>query len=501
MIRISNLELETGADTCVLRAQVDCTDLDESFTLWYQLPASAAPFASAENGDPFLAALLLPAMSTGEPLELHAPVSPKLLKSVDQLQDIFSCWYDSLSKVPIHAPRREPDTMQASSQRLNGLFFSLGADSFYSLLRNVTQHPDDDETINGLIVVHGFDIPVGRQTSGTFTQVVESSRQVASKFGKEVLPVATNIRDVMDLYVPWGDVGHGAALASVGLALEGVFQKVRIAGGFSYNNLHPSGTHPLTDPLWSTEQLSFVHDGAEASRLDKFRFISQFPAALEALRICFNSSEARNCGHCEKCIRSMLALHVAGGLQRCTTLPHHIDVERVRQLKVGTEHQEVMLTELAQALGNSDEERALEAALRESLDKGKQNRRVKDTHFFVNTAWARRARGAMRDLDRVIPEREHVILVDDEQCRHLLGTVRRTTPFLERGGQYNGPPPDDETAISEMERLREAGVGFIAFAWPAFWWLDHYTGLHEYLVTNFRCTLENDRLRVFDLRI
>jgi hypothetical protein len=45
-----------------------------------------------------------------------------------------------------------------------------------------------------------------------------------------------------------------------------------------------------------------------------------------------------------------------------------------------------------------------------------------------------------------------------------------------------------------------AGAGFIVFAWPAFWWLDHYAGLHRHLRAHFRCVLENDRLVVFDLR-
>jgi hypothetical protein len=73
-------------------------------------------------------------------------------------------------------------------------------------------------------------------------------------------------------------------------------------------------------------------------------------------------------------------------------------------------------------------------------------------------------------------------------------------PFLERNGQFYGPPSDDATAISELERLRVAGASFIAFAWPAFWWLDYYSGLHQHLRSNFRCVLENDRVVLFDLR-
>ena len=44
------------------------------------------------------------------------------------------------------------------------------------------------------------------------------------------------------------------------------------------------------------------------------------------------------------------------------------------------------------------------------------------------------------------------------------------------------------------------GGHFLAFAWPAFWWLDYYAELHRYLRAEFRCMLENARTIVFDLR-
>jgi hypothetical protein len=68
------------------------------------------------------------------------------------------------------------------------------------------------------------------------------------------------------------------------------------------------------------------------------------------------------------------------------------------------------------------------------------------------------------------------------------------------GGQYGGPPPDDATAIRELERLRQSGASFMVFAWSAFWWLDYYAALRQQLRSAFRFVLENDRLVVFDLR-
>jgi hypothetical protein len=107
---------------------------------------------------------------------------------------------------------------------------------------------------------------------------------------------------------------------------------------------------------------------------------------------------------------------------------------------------------------------------------------------------------AAEEIARVIPVSDSFILVDQNQWGSQFVTDRRYVPFLERDGQYWGLPPDDQTAIRELERLRGSGANFIVFGWPAFWWLDYYSGLGDYLSLNFHCALKNIRLIAFDLR-
>lgn len=111
-----------------------------------------------------------------------------------------------------------------------------------------------------------------------------------------------------------------------------------------------------------------------------------------------------------------------------------------------------------------------------------------------------RLRRATEELAAVLPVGSTFILVDEQQWgRDPLGG-RHAVPFLERDGRYWGAPADDETGIRELNRLRRAGATFTVFAWPAFWWLEHYSALHRYLRMNFQCLLENERVVVFDLR-
>jgi hypothetical protein len=104
------------------------------------------------------------------------------------------------------------------------------------------------------------------------------------------------------------------------------------------------------------------------------------------------------------------------------------------------------------------------------------------------------------ELAPLIPQGETLILVDQAKLETNAIAGRHALPFLERAGEYWGPPPDDETAIREFERLRGSGANFIVFAWPAFWWLDYYQGFNRHLRQHHRNVLENDRIVVFDLR-
>jgi glycosyltransferase involved in cell wall biosynthesis len=114
--------------------------------------------------------------------------------------------------------------------------------------------------------------------------------------------------------------------------------------------------------------------------------------------------------------------------------------------------------------------------------------------------WVGRLRRAAKEIKGLIPRGATFILVDEGQWGGgEFAGERHVLPFLERDGQYWGAPPDDETAIRELDRMRRSGASFLVFAWPAFWWLEYYAEFHRHLCSNFACALANDRLVAFDL--
>jgi len=108
---------------------------------------------------------------------------------------------------------------------------------------------------------------------------------------------------------------------------------------------------------------------------------------------------------------------------------------------------------------------------------------------------------AARDIAAVIPPGGKFILVDDVQWKaNEVAKDRQAFPFLERDGEYWGAPPDDGTAIQELERLRTAGASHIVFAEPAFWWFEHYPDMLAHVRSRYGRVLENERMVIFALK-
>lgn len=304
--------------------------------------------------DAFLCLTLLPAMSRGAVVRTDGAVSPRLLAATTRIMDLVCGWQPDLKRVRIESP--EAGRAPPVAGRRVGMFFSGGLDSFHTLLK----HRD---TVTDLIHVHGFqreprDIAIRQRTS-------ELVRRVGKAFGKHVIEIESDYRAFLRPYVSHTLLAHGASLATVGHLLGPGFGRILIAASYHRDDLFPWGSHPDLDPLWSTESLEVVHDGCEATRVDKARLVARFDVALSLLRVCHqNPRENLNCGLCEKCIRTMINLAAVGGLERCQTFARPLDLDRVRGLLADTHGTRLFLRENLRALDESGANPPLAAALR-----------------------------------------------------------------------------------------------------------------------------------------
>lgn len=297
------------------------------------------------NMEAFLALALLPSMMNGGALIADGKVSQRFLGALHKILDIYSTWEPSLHRVEIK--NVTPVIRDCLRERRVGTFFSGGVDSLYTLLK----HRDE---ITDLIFISGFDIPV--EDDSLRRRTSEIIRRVGSSFGKRVIEVETNHRLFLFFYLrrQWTRLAHGAGLVSVGHLLSPFFKRIYVPASHTYAHLIPLGSHPILDPLWSTETLEFVHDGCEANRIDKISLLSQFDISLQCLRVCFSprSQGAYNCGRCEKCIRTIINLYVAGALDRCTAFDTHLNIKEISRLIISDESTRLFVRENLKALEN-----------------------------------------------------------------------------------------------------------------------------------------------------
>lgn len=282
--------------------------------IWFDVPEGMADEAS-RSGDPWLISLLPLAVTLHEPIQMDPPVDPTLLSNASSLMDIWASWYPELAPVPIEAaPAAQTESEGA---HLTGLFFSGGVDSLYSLLH---VESTGDLHVDDLILIHGFDIPISNQEA--FARAADRAHYVASSTGKRLVTIATNLRETRFQDASWGDLAFGAALAGAGLSLENRYRRLLISSGLPAEILRPHGSHPETDPLLSANSTHVIHYGAKTDRIPKLTFLRDFPLALETMRVCSESDDGGNCGHCRKCMAAMTTLEILGALEEATAFPH-----------------------------------------------------------------------------------------------------------------------------------------------------------------------------------
>lgn len=321
--------------------------------VWYKIPPGPA-----QAGEALLAATLLPAMRRGLSLQIPGEVSPRLLTAIPRIQKLLQGWDARFQRVIVDA---HPGSVPVGARGDIGLLFSGGVDSFYTLLKHRGE-------INELIFVHGFDLPLGRVALRG--EISRKLRLAAAELKKPLIEVETNLRAFSDRHVPW-EMYHGAALASVALLLSPRFSRIYIAGTRHSADLVPWGSHPDLDPLWSIENMAVEHDGTEATRPEKVKAIAADTTALKYLRVCWENRGGRyNCGRCEKCLRTMVSLRIAGALDRCATFARGLDLTAVARL-VPPDHLRYHVEENLRIVEQSGADTLLANALRQSLGRGR----------------------------------------------------------------------------------------------------------------------------------
>lgn len=338
---------------------------------------------------------LLPASKKARDLAVEGPIDARLFKSIPAIQDIYGSWNPSFRRVDITGLKPENSPATSTGERGVASFFTGGLDSFYTLLK----HRDE---ITHIIFIHGID--VGLRDDVLRTQVSEMLHRVGKHFGVQTIELESNLRGYFeDFDLDWGRHAFGPALIATAFLLSPQLRKVYLPSNYTYAELMPWGSHCLLDPKFSTSDLEIVHDGCEATRVQKAAKVAESDIALQSLRVCFyNVHSAYNCGECEKCIRTMINFAAVGALQRLVTFPNQIDMRRVKRLTVLREPERAFIRENLLALKDVPEARDLYRTLQKIHDRPLW--RAKLNHEFRRRirVWRRSIRRRLGLEDRFV---------------------------------------------------------------------------------------------------
>ncbi len=303
----------------------------------------------------FLLVALPLALYRGEDLQIDGAVSAQTLRQTERIQAIYAAWDTAVRRCRVRVAAETP-AREASSG--HGCLISRGVDSMYSATAADAAPPTHlvfCDTLGPL------------QSEGIRAEEWRLVGAAADLIGLPLLRISTNLRDARAQLIDYQDM-HGAGIAFMAHSLSGGLGRMVVPSGLTYAVAGPAGSHPLLDPLFGSECLTFDHHGLELGRPGKVaELVARHPELLPYLKVCFTESSTANCGRCRKCLWTMIALQAAGGLQRASLFPDEIDVGAMSQLRIADLPLRLFWMQAAESLGDAPEDRRVRDAVRHVL--------------------------------------------------------------------------------------------------------------------------------------
>lgn len=253
--------------------------------------------------EPALAALLPFAMACRWDLHCAEAVSPEFMEALEEYALISDAWMEDWRKPVLNIPV-EPPIRGLPDGRPQAVFFSGGVDSLHMLA-------ELQGCLEDVIFLTGFDIEPAMTAHTRLAR--QSVGAVAAMVGAGVVVIETNVRALRYYPNDWVYLG-GAVLAGSALLARGLYERVHVASDSTWNGCLAAHEHPVMHNLWWLPGFALRCSLVSSPRVERVRRIgSILPAAFASLRVCWDMLPFHlNCGKCEKCQRTLVALEVHG---------------------------------------------------------------------------------------------------------------------------------------------------------------------------------------------
>ncbi len=315
---------------CTITRMDDNVQIDQR-QLWFQFSDKIVPPEDSDC-DSYLLAMLMDAMAEGRSIIVKGSVSKQLLSNLVEYQAIWNKWLPNVYRLI----EISVDSIREKDEQVAGAIcaFSGGVDATFSVWRH-TQKKNSyrTQTINLCAFVQGFDIPLADDDA--FYSAKKRAEETLSDVGLSLESIKTNFTEVSS--ASW-EHSHGCALVAA-LSNFKLAAGICVVGSSDpYSALNMSwGSTPVADHLLSSESFDVLHDGASHTRPEKVDAIALWSVGVNNLRVCWEGDvKDKNCGHCEKCLRTQFNFLASGKvIPRCFPVSNieEIVFERMMILK------------------------------------------------------------------------------------------------------------------------------------------------------------------------
>jgi len=321
-MKIENLRIEKQGGRSGVTATVIWEDCERPTTdIYFQTVQEYADDLSC-NPHSFLVGCIMPAFHHGEKrVAVEGEICPELRQGLVTAMSLMRHWYYGPERelVQIEAQTRVHMPTPPTPERA-GQFFSGGIDSLSALRANRLNYPlEHPGSIKDCLLIHGWAVKPGSRLE-TFDQAIQSLSKVTQDAGAALIPVFTNIRSLEND----DDFFLNQFLAAILVAVAHTFARRLTLGVIASGDPPPPvrwGTHPLLDPHYGSTDLRIRHDSTVLTRLERTKLVADWDVALQNIKLCPVNWPDTNCGHCEKCVRTRLALLALGVLERTDAFP------------------------------------------------------------------------------------------------------------------------------------------------------------------------------------
>ena len=309
VLHIGNLETHVKNKEVYLTSTITFPN-HEKKVFFFKYPLFCKQYLNFEVVDGFLLSFLPYCLRNDINIKSDTPASDYLLWNLKEiLIPTLSQNISTHSSILLDIP----SSNITFSGFASGTGLSCGVDSFYTILKNLNIHVDKTLDIKYLCFFNAGAAGNDNKAYEKYITRLKHFKKVAEELNCKLIYGETNINEIYPDSMH--EKTHVYRTLGMVMNLQKLFKYYYFSSGmvfidFKFVDFDPAFYDILSMQALSTNSTRLILCGGEVDRIGKLRFISNNHIVRKNLNVCI--PKPFNCGHCLKCVRTMLELFLIG---------------------------------------------------------------------------------------------------------------------------------------------------------------------------------------------